>query len=142
MTHFIKYYILTALIFGIAYVPIFFIETKATFHIFKATNNIISFIFPLMTFYFMIRHYKGRILGYAQKVGHITIFLTYLCLLSILVKLINPANLHPTEEEEKAGLITIIVYYGIFEFLIGLIMIIFTKQKSPEVTFNRVGIHE
>jgi hypothetical protein len=140
MTHFVKFYILSALIFVLSYAPVFYIETNVTFRIFKATNNIITFVYPLVIFYFLIRNYKGKVFSYTEKAGHLGIFLTYLCVLFIIVKLINPAHLQLNKEEEEIGGIAILIYHGIFQFAVGLIMLIFTKQKDSTQTSRQGSI--
>jgi hypothetical protein len=78
----------------------------------------------------MIKCYDAKDLTYLKKAGHLFLFLVYLCLIFCVVGLINPADMIMNEQEKELGLIRIISYFGIFEFFLGLVLLIFTKQKS------------
>lgn len=127
MRHFVKYYILTFIVFSIGYSFVFFIEITDSF---KAIHNKFSIIFPLVIFFIMIKTYKAKVLTYLEKVGHLLIFNIYLCSISLLVRFLNPANMVPNELENEIGPFKIILFYCVIEFFLGLVMVFFIKQKD------------
>ncbi|AHM59236.1 hypothetical protein D770_04845 [Flammeovirgaceae bacterium 311] len=131
MRHFLTYYLITLIIFLVGYSIVFFVPVTQAL---KAAHNIFMILYPLVVFYLMIRAYESKALNYLQKAVHLIFYIAFISLLIIAMGFLNPADLSMNATEKAYGVVKISMIYGTLEMVLGLVMIIFIKQRRIRST--------
>lgn len=134
MKQLLKYYLISFLILILSYSINFFqsfINTVGVERI-AQIDNIFLLIYPLVITHFMIRNYKSaNKLKYLNKLLILIAHIMFLTIMMIVIGLLDLANstqyMNPGEKE--LGVIGLSTIYGVMVMTMGLITIIFAKQK-------------
>ena len=136
MNHFLKYHLIAIAVFLITYIPVFFLPAT---RLVKVISNNTMFLFPLILLILMIRTYKGeRKLQRWEKCFYALTIVSAVTILNTLFGLLNLPDMEMNVAERNMGIVGINVTYGIFEFVLALIVSGIVKQKGRTTLANTV----